>query len=172
MIEPPPVVKHPPVIAEQAVLLVWVEVYSCFQALPRLSDFEANQDAKGDWIVEGKAEDASYGLWKVKALTGTVSALDLVARQAVAGICSPSQAVLTSEQASLRVWIATYRCFTPPLLFSVFEGKQVRPQEWIVEGRAGASLYGLWLVDADTAEIIPWDALAQTVFAQPCFQEP
>ena len=95
------------------------------------------------------------------------------------------------------VWVATYDCFDDPkpttLSFTAF---QDTPQRWLVEGRDtivvevevqrvvdGATetsieertqtiLYGLWLVDTNTAVITPWDQLATLTAFNACYQAP
>ena len=98
---------------ELAAVRVWSGVYSCSQDFPALSDFSAILDVKNQWLVEGRTDVTSYGLWRVDALTGEVEPLDERARL-VFGSCDASVTTLTGEQAAVRVWVATYDCFAAP----------------------------------------------------------
>ncbi len=163
--------------ANLAEMRVWATVYSCYQDFPALSDFTAMQDVGGKWLVEGHTSTTSYGIWQVDAQTGAVSPFDDRAKQ-VSSTCNSSGApvALTAQQASVRVWVATADCFAPsrpPL--SVFTATQETPDRWVVEGRqtsgsGGGTLYGLWLVEANTGQIQALDNYAQTIMGKSCFQ--
>ncbi|MFQ6026125.1 MAG: hypothetical protein ACE5Q6_01265 [Dehalococcoidia bacterium] len=89
---------------------------------------------------------------------------------------TPTPVPLTNEQAELRVWMATYECFSPRLEASVFEAEQIGPRHALVEGREGTSsdldLYGLWIVDTITGHISSWDREAQVTMTRSCFKRP
>ena len=166
--------------ADLAAVRVWSGVYSCSQDFPSLASFTARPDVGGLWLVEGRTEVTSYGLWEVEAATGNVQARDERARQVEAS-CGASPVTLTGEQAAVRVWVATYDCFgEPPPLFA-FTSAQETPHRWVVEGRAsvidietgatiGTVLYGLWLVETDTGSITGLDAMARNLRSLECFQ--
>jgi len=105
--------------------------------------------------------------------------------------------VVTGEQAELRVWIAVYDCFDPRPERASFTVYVDNPQRWLVEGRGEETVevlvervvggttetfteertvtvyYGLWVVDATTAEITAWDQLArETTANEACYQTP
>ena len=162
--------------ADQAATIVWASVYGCYGHFPEASSFTATPDGPTRWIVEGRSADTVYGVWSVDAMTGNITPSDQVAEQ-VTEKCIPTPVVLTAEQAALRVWLATYKCFVPSPLFSAFSGYQDNPQRWIVEGRFEVDpettiMYGLWLVKTDTGNIEPWDALASQTAAKICFSHP
>lgn len=180
---PTPVpVPPPPTLAvldaEQAATSVWADVYSCYDHFPEVASFTARPDGPTRWIVEGRGNSGTatvYGLWSVEALSGTITPIDALALRAKES-CVPSAVVLTPEQAALRVWLATYQCFTPRPEFGSFTGYQDNPQRWIVEGRLvdgnTTTLYGLWLVDTETGRVQPWDQLASSKAGQSCIGRP
>ncbi|MBI4329055.1 MAG: hypothetical protein HY685_04220 [Chloroflexi bacterium] len=82
----------------------------------------------------------------------------------------PTLAVQSAEEARLRVWRSTYDCFTPPAPLTAFSAYAERPGLWLVEGKQGTTFYGLWLVEADTGEIIAWDERAKATTTQTCYK--
>ena len=90
---------------------------------------------------------------------------------------TPGPAIIDGGQAALRVWLASYRCFSPPTYSSDFTARQDDPERWIVEGRRpGGSgtelLFGLWLVITQTGTVQPWNTVADGIFAESCFIQP
>ena len=189
---PPPLPTQAPLPkvskAEDAATAVWVSVYACYGHFPVKGSFTATDHGSDRWIVEGRSSDTMYGLWSVDASSGEISPVDQLARQARDN-CQGTPEVpiaLNAEQAALRVWMAAYQCFTPRPRSTSFVGHLVNPQRWVVEGRqvqeqqdedSGGPklpdvLYGFWLVDTDTAEIQPWDALATSKAGLTCFKHP
>ena len=105
-------------------------------------------------------------------------------------------AVVALEQAQLMVWFAVFDCFTPSPNSAAFTAFQDNPQRWLVEGKDTVTLevevttvvasttetfteertesvsYGLWLVDASTAEISAWSDLAVSTRGLPCYKSP
>ena len=112
--------------------------------------------------------------------TGDVEPSDERAKQ-VFGSCDAAPITLSGEQASVRVWVATYDCFGSPPPLAAFIAAQESPHRWVVEGRSalvdaatglslGSTLFGLWLVETDTGGITGLDTLARNVRSQECFQ--
>ncbi len=175
--EPEVVVEEPagPVVlitsADLASIRVWSGVYSCSQDFPSLSSFTARLDASNVWLVEGRTDVTSYGLWGVDAITGDVDPRDERARLVFAS-CDAGPIAVTGNQAAVRVWVATYDCFTPAPSLDVFRSAQESPSRWVIEGRVGdgAILFGLWLVETDTGSITGLDEIARSVRTQGCFQ--
>jgi len=164
---------------------VWVKVYGCYAEFPDRSSFMAYQYSQEDWIVEGKSQDTQYGLWQVDGISGEVAALDQLAKEAAVFCGLRAEAsfppAFTGEQAELRVWAAVYDCFDDPKPERTsFMSYVDSPQRWLVEGRGECTVgdetvtvyYGFWVVDATTAEIIPWDQLARDTEEQACYQTP
>ena len=88
---------------------------------------------------------------------------------------TPTPVPLTEEQAALRVWMATYECFSPRLESSTFTSRLIGPQHSLVEGRSegeNVKLYGLWLVNIFTGTITAWDRTARSEISLPCFKRP
>ena len=173
--------------AEDAATAVWVSVYSCYGHFPLSSSFSATLETPVQWVVEGRSGTTIYGLWSVDAVSGEIEPIDEVARQAKEDcLLAPEVPVsFTPAQASLRAWLAVYECFEPPPKFEFFVGQQLTPQRWVVEGREVQEeeefdigpkkpdvLYGLWLVDTDTGQILPWDSLAILTAGRSCFKQP
>ena len=176
--------------AELAAARVWVEVFGCYEEFPEFGSFAARPGLRGDWIVEGRAGVIVYGLWEVEDVTGEITALDDRALQAKArqdgGSCTGGEGptVITEQQAEILVWVAAYDCWPPSLIpaLDAFTATQESPHRWVVEGRAiftdpvtdevlGLFLFGLWLVDTDTAQINGLDQLARDTRALSCFEE-
>ncbi len=111
----------------------------------------------------------SYGLWGVDAITGDVDPRDERARQVFAS-CDAGPIALTGAQAAVRVWVATYDCFSAPPRLDAFSSAQESPSRWVVEGRIDEVLYGLWLVETDTGSMTGLDTLARSTHSQACFQ--
>jgi hypothetical protein len=160
--------------ASLAALRVWSSIYSCSQDYPSLDSFTGLQDMGGVWLVEGRTDDTSYGLWEVDAATGAVGARDERA-QAVEAACGAAPVALTAEQATVRVWVATYDCFTPPPSLDNFTATRENTSRWVVEGRGldalnNPVLYGLWLVYTNTGNVSPLDADARATRVLSCFQ--
>ena len=91
--------------------------------------------------------------------------------------------VATGDEARLRVWLAVYGCFDPAPPFESFSAYRHGPERWIVEGRGESTAveegptivtYGLWSVNADTGDIIPYDVIATETVAEnpPCLRMP
>jgi hypothetical protein len=162
-----------------ASIRVWAGVYNCSQDFPSLSSFIARRDVGGVWLVEGRTPVTAYGLWEVDAASGEVRARDDRARQ-VESSCDASPVALSGEQASVRVWVATYDCFGSPPPLAAFEAAQESPHRWVGEGRTalidsatgamGATLFGLWLVESDTGALTGLDSTARNLRSQDCFQ--
>jgi hypothetical protein len=163
-----------------AAIRVWSGVYSCSQDFPTLESFIARQDASNIWLVEGRTDVTSYGLWAVDAYTGDVEPRDERAKLVFAS-CDAGPIAVTGEQASVRVWVATYDCFGSPPPLIAFHAAQESPSRWVVEGRIelvdintgaslGTTLYGLWLVETDTGAITGLDTAARATRIQDCFQ--
>ncbi|MCZ6892055.1 MAG: hypothetical protein O7F09_06025, partial [Chloroflexi bacterium] len=102
--------------SERAALTVWTSVYNCYGHFPDFSSFQAFQAGPNTWTVEGKSGITHYGLWQVDAFTKAITPLDELAVQAQERCTSEVTlpAVVSGEQAELRVWIAIYDCY--PLL--------------------------------------------------------
>ncbi len=164
--------------AELTAAQVWVTVYECYEDFPDFSSFTGRQGIQNTWIVEGRSGLIVYGLWQVNAVTGEVMPLDDRAQRALEACgLRAGPVVVTSEQATIRVWVATYDCFTPHQPLNVFTAAQESPRQWIVEGRGAvnpqtgfADLYGLWLVDTDSGVITGHDTLAVSTRQQSCFK--
>ncbi len=192
---PPPLVGT----IDEAQLRVWATVFDCFGHFPSLESFAAYQDTPERWVVEGKSTITHYGLWLVDAFTGEIIPADSIARETTETCVmlarASSQAVITGQQAALLVWVASYDCFEDPKPTTTsFTSFQDTPQRWLVEGRDSiivevevekvvgdttetsieerieTALYGLWLVDTNTAAITPWDQLARFTSLRPCYQ--
>jgi hypothetical protein len=176
--------------AEEARLRVWISVYNRYHHWPESSAFTAYFDeGLQRWIVEGRSAIANYGLWLVDATTGEITPWDKLAKQA-AESDTPMPTVLTAEQATIRVWVSIYDCFDARPSYSDFTAYQESPQRWVVEGIKvdksqtvvdGVLLteeertdiyYGLWLVDTDTARVVPWNTVARQIAARICFKTP
>jgi hypothetical protein len=166
--------------ADLAAIRVWSGVYSCSQDFPELASFVARMDVGDTWVVEGRTDVTSYGLWSVDGFTGDVEPRDERAKQ-VFGSCDAAPITLSGEQASVRVWVATYDCFSSPPPLAAFIAPQESPHRWVVEGRTslvdpetglglGSTLFGLWLVETDTGSITGLDSLARNVRSLECFQ--
>ncbi len=155
---------------DDAQLGVWLAVYGCYSVFPELASFTAYSNGPGQWTVEGKSATAQYGLWQVDGLTGKITPLDQLAKQAAdkCGLATTAAfpPAMTGEQAELRVWEAVYDCFDPKPKRTSFKAYVDNPQRWLVEGRdntvAPPALYGLWKVEVTNATIAPWDNLART----------
>jgi len=180
--------------ATEAAFQVWVQMYGCYAEIPLLASFVGNLYRPDHWVVEGKSASTLYGLWLVDGQTGAISPLDKVADDAAtvkrnspgcmrtrvsfpAGFPNASfPGGLTGERAELRVWAAVYDCFVPTPDRASFKAYGGSPQVWLVEGRATVGLitvyYGLWLVDARTANITAWDSLAVSTAPNSCFKAP
>ncbi len=157
---------------ELAAVRVWSGIYSCSQDFPALDDFNGTLDVNDTWLVEGRTDVTSYGLWRVDAMTVAVEPADDRARS-VFGSCDASPITLTGQQAAVRVWVATYDCYVEPPPLNAFNAAQESPHRWVVEGREKGepdSLYGLWLVETNTGDITGLDALARGTRALGCFQ--
>ncbi|MBI4199313.1 MAG: hypothetical protein HY535_02405, partial [Chloroflexi bacterium] len=191
--------------AQEATLRLWVQVYGCYDHFPQASSFTAYPDRPGRFVVEGRSEESYYGLWAVDTQTGQVTPLDALAKH-TAETCrppvNPSSApgplpqVVVAQQATIRIWISLYNCFSPPPALSNFTAYTAGPQQWVVEGRketiAGKTVerkvgdttetftetqdkvdsYGVWLVKTATGALEPWDASAKTIAKDTCFQPP
>lgn len=166
--------------ADLAAIRVWSGVYSCSQDFPALSSFTARLDASDVWLVEGRTDVTSYGLWGVDAITGDVDPRDERARLVFAS-CDAGPIAVTGDQAAVRVWVATYDCFGSPPSLDAFRSAQESPSRWVVEGRTelievetgaslGTVLFGLWLVETDTGSITGLDETARSLRSQQCFQ--
>ena len=77
----------------------------------------------------------------------------------------------SAEEAGLRVWVAVYNCYRYWPDVTSFAARQESPGRWIVEGNSETTQYGLWAIDAFTAEIAPLDPLAQGA-ASNCYVPP
>ncbi len=164
---------------EKAQARVWVEAYNCYSAYPELTSFTAYPYSAGMWVVEGKTETIHYGLWSVDGITGKVTALDVVAAEAapkcnIALATRPSlPPAVTAGQAEVRVWITLYDCpYDLKPKRTSFTAYQDNPQRWLVEGKEGTVLYGLWSVDTATAAITPWDGEARLKANAVCYRNP
>ena len=199
---PPPAPTPTPTIAllvstaELAATQVWTSVYGCFQEFPSFESFAGRPGLEGNWIVEGKSGTSQYGLWEVDAVTGEPSPRDDLARQVSESCATEVQpAVVTSEEASIRAWVAAYDCFSPRPTFDAFTTRQEDPRQWIVEGRGTVEVevevtvdtgsgtetftetrtqtafYGLWLVDTETGRVRGLDNVARAQAVNTCFKE-
>ena len=74
---------------------------------------------------------------------------------------SPPLKVASISEAATSVWISVYNCFGNFPQIESFTATEDGPTRWVVEGRSEATVYGLWLVDAVTGEIIPADEVAR-----------
>jgi hypothetical protein len=166
--------------ADLASIRVWSGVYSCSQDFPALSSFTARLDASDVWLVEGRTDATSYGLWGVDSITGDVEPRDERAKLVFAS-CDAGPIAVTGAQAAVRVWVATYDCFGSPPALGAFTSAQESPSRWVIEGRTdlvdseaggslGSILFGLWLVETDTGSITGLDATARGLRSQDCFQ--
>ena len=79
--------------------------------------------------------------------------------------------VTSAEEAGLRVWVAVYNCYRYWPDVTSFVARQESPERWIVEGNSETTQYGLWAIDAFTAQITPLDPLAQGA-ASNCYVPP
>lgn len=148
--------------------------------------FESSYDAANlRWIVSVVTNDdlLSFGQWAIADdLSGSVTPRDATAgRIAATGTrCALPNALLDdvptpplflpadplvpdAELAAIQVWTTVYGCFQD---FPAFESFQARPGlqgNWIVEGKAATTPYGLWEVNATTGVITPRDDLARQV---------
>ena len=149
------------------------------------------EDARyGLWEVDSRIQGSSE----------QITPVDQLAKQVEAPCNLPPGAsfspVITNEQAALRVWAAVYDCFTPRPENTNFKVLVDNPQRWLVEGRGEETIevqvekteggvtevfteertttvfYGLYIVDATTGLIIPWDTLAIGTGVQPCYRPP
>ncbi len=136
-----------------ASLIVWSNVYSCYDHFPELLSFTSNQDENGNWIVEGRSaaieEENSarkavffYGLWRVNAVSGEIVARDAQANRAAfacaqqnSGSTELTADLIPLNVASLQVWTAVYDCFNPRPEFSSFTMRRESTARHIVEGR-------------------------------------
>ena len=178
--------------AELAATRVWTSVYGCYQEFPAFESFAGRAGLEGTWIIEGKSETTRYGLWEVDAATGAITPKDDLARQVdearqEEGSCSPPEevqpTVVTSEEASLRAWVAAYDCFEPHPEFDSFTTRQEDPRRWVVEGRltvettvgeetiVTTDFYGVWLVDTGTGAVSGLDNRAIALTDNVCFKE-
>ena len=143
--EPSPPPEPAVTSAEAAALRVWISVYNCYGHFPESSSFQAFQDTPTNWTVEGKSTITHYGLWSVDAVTEAITPIDELAIQAQERCTTTATlpAVVSGEQAQLRVWIAIYDCYplpqetTSPLprpASGVFTAYQESLQRWVVEG--------------------------------------
>ena len=186
---PPPLPTQAPVPkvgkGEDAATAVWVSVYACYGHFPQKSSFTATEHGSDRWIVEGRSADTMYGLWSVDRSTGEITPADKLAQQAQDDCQSAPEVPIAihAQQAALRAWMAAYQCFTPRPKSTSFVAHLVNPQLWVVEGREVQKqekdqpklpdiLHGFWLVDTDTGEIQPWDALATSKTGLACYKEP
>ncbi|MFQ6026700.1 MAG: hypothetical protein ACE5Q6_04200 [Dehalococcoidia bacterium] len=157
---------------------VWDTVYGCFGDLPEFSRLPATRDGATTWVV-GRSADSLYGQWSLDAITGEVSPLTTAAQEAE-GLCLNSLSAVTDTRAALRVWLATYECFTPSPDLEDYKTFQENSSQWIVEAKhvvaatefnAEISIsYGLWTVEVATGEIQPWDKLASDTAEKTCFK--
>ena len=199
---PPPVVVPSALVqsSEQANLLVWSRVYSCYDNFPELDSFTANREPDGDWVVVGLSDTTQYGLWRVLSADGDVRALDGQASRA-ANACGLRDAGVdvtgvTQGAAALRVWSAVYDCFTPSPEFASFVERLESSKLVIVESRGETTtevevqrivsgttetftedridrvFYGMWLVETKNLTISPWDSVARATALKSCFQVP
>ena len=142
----------PPLVTsvEEAALRVWISVYNCYGHFPESSSFMAFQDTPTSWTVEGKSEITHYGLWSVDAFTEAITPIDELAIQAQERCATTATfpAVVSGEQAQVRVWVAVYDCYpSEPDLDEIprpgsgaFTAFQESPVRWVVEGRATVTL--------------------------------
>ena len=137
------------------------------------------------WVVDVATEDGllAFGQWGITdETTPVVTARDATAERIAAGgircalpaalledvptpplFLAPDPLVPDAQLAAIQVWTAVYGCFRD---FPAFEDFQARPGlqgNWIVEGKAPTTPYGLWEVDATTGTITPRDDLAREV---------
>ena len=145
--------------------------------------------------ASSKALGLTFGLWEVSDTIRLVTPVDEVASNVVFPdiVCdqprtflatgatpplfsAPTQdpLVATGDEARLRVWLAVYGCFDPAPPFESFSAYRHVPERWIVEGRGGSTTaeegptivtYGLWTVNADTGDIVPYDVIATELVA-------
>ena len=121
------------------------------------------------------------------AAPGAASGVIPAAQPGPAPLAAPAPTlaplVATAEQARVRVWASVRPCFEPPPPIESFTAYQDRPRRWIVEGRArttsgqtatltSPATYGLWVVNADTGEIIPSDDEARRTVSEGCIRVP
>jgi hypothetical protein len=177
-----PIVGEPISITapNQAAEAVWEVAFSCVGELPQLSRFPAIRDGATTWVV-GRSADSRYGQWSLNAVTGEVKAISATARQNE-GLCQNSLAAITPDRAMLRVWLASYECFTPSPDLQSFATYQENHEEWIVEAKEVANAlessakivvpYGLWTVNVVTGAITPLDRLARDTANKTCFKAP
>ena len=199
----PPLVVVPSALvqsSEQANLLVWSRVYSCYDNFPELDSFTANREPDGDWVMVGLSDTTQYGLWRVLSADGDVRALDGQASRA-ANACGLRDAGvdvtgITQGAAALRVGSAVYDCFTPSPEFVSFVERLESSKLVIVEGRGETTtevevqrivsgttetfteeriervFYGMWLVETKNLTISPWGSVARATVVKSCFQVP
>jgi hypothetical protein len=126
--------------------------------LPRALQLYRPHGRQRHWVVEGRTAVTSYGLWAVDGFTGDVEPRDKRAKQVFGSCDAAGPITLSGEQASVRVWVATYDCLGSPPPLAAFIAAQESPHRWVVEGRSalvdaagglslGSTLFGLWLVD-------------------------
>ena len=162
----------------QAEVEVWVRLFDCLDHFPDLTSFTAHEERPLQWVVEGKSGLTRYGLWRVDGSRGVSTPIDSVAQQAAASCNDPPEKSLqsvSSNQAQLLDWVASYDCFDPKPPSSAFISFQENPTRWVVEGRKteedeGESFYGLWAVDTITGIITPLDEEARRAAGDACFR--
>ncbi len=139
------------------------------------------------WVVDVATTDdlLSFGLWTVTDdASAVVTPRDATAGRIAAGdaLCALPSALLDdaptpplflpkdplvpdAQLAAIQVWTTVYGCFQD---FPAFEDFQARPGlegNWVVEGKAATTPYGLWEVNSTTGVITPRDDLARQVDA-------
>ena len=135
------------------------------------------------WVVDVATNDdlLSFGQWGVTdETTPAVTSRDATADRIATGgyrcalpsallddaptpplFLTPNPLVPDAQLAAIQVWTTVYGCFQD---FPAFEDFQARPGlqgNWVVEGKAATTPYGLWAVNATTGVITPRDDVAR-----------
>ena len=137
------------------------------------------------WVVDVATKDdlLSFGQWGITdEATSSVTPRDATAERIAAGgtrcalpsallddaptpplFLAPDPLVPDAQLAAIQVWTTVYGCFRDFPAFEDFQTRAGLGGNWIVEGKAATTLYGLWEVNATTGVITPRDDIARQV---------
>ena len=137
------------------------------------------------WVVDVATNDdlLSFGQWGVTdEATPSVTSRNATADRIAAGsfrcalpsallddaptpplFLTPDPVVPDAQLAAIQVWTTVYGCFQDFPAFDDFEARPGLRGNWVVEGKATTSPYGLWEVNATTGVITPRDDIARQV---------
>lgn len=74
---------------------------------------------------------------------------------------APPFKVRDPEDAAVAVWVSVYSCYGHFPQLGSFTATEDGPDRWVVEGRSPDTVYGLWSVDKESAEVTPVDDIAR-----------